>query len=67
MGIAGVEARRVVEGCLARGLLGHGAGHVVLRASRAANCSPPEAAVRLASGELWDNVERAFGHETSPS
>lgn len=60
MGVPSQEAAAVVEGCLTRGLLGHGAGHVVLRAARTAGCGPREAASRLASGELWGLVENLF-------
>jgi D-ornithine 4,5-aminomutase subunit alpha len=44
MGIDSITARGVVERVLAAGLLGRGAGHVVLRVSRKLGCSMPEAA-----------------------
>lgn len=64
LGVPSHEAKAVVEGCLARGLLGAGAGHVVMRAARAANCTPRAAASDLAAGRLWDTVERALSHGT---
>jgi D-ornithine 4,5-aminomutase subunit alpha len=57
LGVPSHEARAVVEGCLARGLLGHGAGHVVVRAARAAGLLPRTAASELAAGRLWETVE----------
>lgn len=60
MGVPSHDAKAVVDGCLVRGLLGHGAGHVVLRAARAGACGIPEAAQSLAQGRLWDEVEEAF-------
>ncbi len=62
LGVPSQDARAVVEGCLGRGLLGHGAGHVVLRAAEAGKCSPREAAAELAAGRLWDKVEGGFRH-----
>jgi len=63
MGVPSYHAATVVRECVGRGLLGHGAGHVVMRAARAAGCSARDAASMLASGHLWDEVERAFGRE----
>jgi D-ornithine 4,5-aminomutase subunit alpha len=60
MGVPSPEARAVVEGCLARGLLPHGAGHVVLRVARQTGLDPREAASRLASGDLWDTAQEVF-------
>lgn len=60
MGIPSHHAKQVVEGCLIRGLLGHGAGHVVLRAAKAGACGVRDAAERLANGGLWEEVEEAF-------
>jgi len=63
LGVPSPQARAVVEGCLARGLLGHGAGHAVLRAARLAGLDPRQAAAELAAGRLWETVERVFGHQ----
>jgi D-ornithine 4,5-aminomutase subunit alpha len=65
LGVPSPEAAAVVEGCLARGILGHGAGHVLLRTARAANLTPVEAAARLAAGELWEHAERTFADAAS--
>ncbi len=63
LGVPSHEARAVVEGSLARGLLGHGAGHVVMVAAGREGCSPREAAAGLAEGRLWDAVEGAFSRD----
>lgn len=63
LGVPSETAKAVVDGCLARGLLGHGAGHVVMRAARAENRTPTAAAAELAAGRLWETVERAFSHD----
>lgn len=36
MGFSSIEAKAIVNGCVARGLLGHGTGHAVLAAARVA-------------------------------
>jgi hypothetical protein len=51
----------VVGACGKRGLLGHGAGHVVLHCSTTWSCPAPEAARRLAAGEGWDMVAQKWG------
>jgi D-ornithine 4,5-aminomutase subunit alpha len=51
----------VVAGCEQRGLLGHGAGHVVLHCSTTWHVPVLEAARRLAAGDGWDLVERKWG------
>ena len=40
--------------CEKRGLLGHGAGHVVWHCATTWGCAAPEAARRLAAGEGWE-------------
>jgi len=60
----GVDSRTctvVVAECEKRGLLGHGAGHVVLHCAQAWGLNAPDAAARLASGVGWDAVEAKWG------
>lgn len=57
MGIDSLTCQAVVAGCETRGLLGHGAGHVVLVCMRAWDCDAPSAARRLAEGFGWDVAE----------
>ncbi|MDO8881186.1 MAG: D-ornithine 4,5-aminomutase subunit OraS [Coriobacteriia bacterium] len=61
MGIDSITCKAVVAECETRGLLGHGAGHVVLVAMRGWGIDAPVAAGRLASGEGWDTVEAHWG------
>jgi len=53
----------VVAECEKRGLLGHGAGHVVLVCMQALELGAPEAARRLADGDsaAWDVVDQKWG------
>jgi len=54
MGIDSRTCMAVVGECEKRGLLGHGAGHVLLVCMREWSCDAPTAAARLASGEGWE-------------
>jgi hypothetical protein len=56
MGIDTPTCVAIVAECEKRGLLGHGAGHVVLVCMQAWDVDPPAAARRLADGEGWDTV-----------
>ena len=61
MGIDSRTCNAVVAECEKRGLLGHGAGHVVLVCMQAWDCGALEAAERLAAGEGWDRAEERWG------
>ena len=61
MGIDSPACQAVVAGCETRGLLGHGAGHVVLVCMREWECDAPTAAARLAEGEGWEVAEAKWG------
>ena len=61
MGADSLTCNAVVAECEKRGLLGHGAGHVVLHCSQEWGCSAPEAAQRLAAGDGWETVEAKWG------
>ena len=60
MGISSLDTQKSVEGCMDRGLMGHGAGHVVYKLSKARNISIKEAGDLLAKGEGWDEVSAMF-------
>ena len=60
MGFSSLEAKAIVEGCVERSLLGHGAGHVVYKLAKAKGLSVREAGVELAAGKLWDDVVALF-------
>jgi D-ornithine 4,5-aminomutase subunit alpha len=61
MGVDSPTCMAVVGECEKRGLLGHGAGHVVLHCGTTWGCPAPEAARRLAVGEGWDVVAQKWG------
>ena len=61
MGIDSRTAMAVVGECEKRGLLGHGAGHVVLHCAGTWGAAAPAAAQRLAAGEGWETVEEKWG------
>jgi D-ornithine 4,5-aminomutase subunit alpha len=54
MGIASTDCKTIVEGCIERGLMGKGAGHLVYKLARAKNISIQEAAALLAAGKDWE-------------
>ncbi len=57
MGVDSPSCQSIVAECEKRGLLGHGAGHVVLVCMQAWDCDAVEAASRLARGEGWEIAE----------
>ena len=63
MGIDSPACVAVVAECESRGLLGHGAGHVVLVVMQALGIEAPEAARKLADGDAdaWAVVEAKWG------
>jgi D-ornithine 4,5-aminomutase subunit alpha len=61
MGVDSLTCQAVVAECETRGLLGHGAGHVVWLCMRAWGCEAPEAARRLAASDGWDIAEAKWG------
>lgn len=60
MGISSLETQKIVEGCMDRGLMGHGTGHVVYKLSKAKGISIPEAGTMLAEGKGWDEAVELF-------
>lgn len=60
MGFSSLEAKAIVERCQELGLLGKGAGHVVLRAAEASGLTVREAGLELVQGNLWPQVEASF-------
>lgn len=61
MGIDSPTSQAVVAECETRGLLGHGAGHVVLVCMKAWGVDAAEAARRLAEGDGWDVPAAKWG------
>lgn len=60
MGVSSLDAKPIVEGCIDRGLLGKGAGHVVYKLAKARNISIKEAAATLVDGSGWDEAAALF-------
>ena len=60
MGFSSIEVKPIVDGALQRSLLGHGAGNIVYRLSKAKNMGIREAGLALAQGNLWDEAEALF-------
>jgi D-ornithine 4,5-aminomutase subunit alpha len=60
MGISSLEAKPIVEGCMDRGLLGKGAGHVVYKLAKEKNISIKETGSMLAEGKGWDEAVALF-------
>jgi D-ornithine 4,5-aminomutase subunit alpha len=56
MGLDSQTCLAVVSECAARGLLGHGAGHVVWHCAETWDCPVTDAARRLAAGEGWEDL-----------
>lgn len=63
MGVSSLDTQKIVEGCMDRGLMGHGAGHVVYKISKDKNISIREASEKLAAGEYWDDAVALFRKE----
>ena len=60
MGLSSLEAKAVVDGCVERSLLGHGAGNVVYKLAKAKGLGIREAGMELADGKLWDDAVALF-------
>lgn len=60
MGFSSIEAKTIVDGVIDRGLMGKGAGHVVYRLAKDYNMEIREAGLKLADGEMWDEVLTIF-------
>ena len=61
MGVDSRTAMAVVTECDTRGLLAHGAGHVVLKCMHLWGTDAPTAAEHLAAGTGWDDVASFWG------
>lgn len=60
MGISSLDTQKIVEGCMDRGLMSHGAGHVVYKLSKAKGMPIRETGEKLAKGEYWDEAVALF-------
>ena len=60
MGFSSLEGKAIVEGCMDRGLLGKGAGQVVLKVARDENMDIRDTGLAMAAGKYWDKAETLF-------
>ncbi len=60
MGISSLDTQKIVQGCMDNGLMGHGAGHVVYKISKAKDISIKEAGSALAEGNFWEDAVALF-------
>ncbi len=56
MGFSSIEAKELVEKMQRRGLLGHGAGHLVLALAQRKGISLHEAGAVLLAGRHWESL-----------
>jgi D-ornithine 4,5-aminomutase subunit alpha len=56
MGFSGAEAKELVAGLHARGLLGHGAGRLLVECARRRGVPVREAGLALLSGDGWEEL-----------
>lgn len=56
MGFSSLETQGIVSKIMERGLLGHGAGHIVLKLAQSKRISVREAGLGLLHDEYWEEV-----------
>ncbi len=56
MGLSSIEAKGLVDGLAERGLLGHGAGRLLLDLTAAKGITVREAAQALLAGRYWEDL-----------
>jgi len=60
MGFSSLEVKSIVDGAIERGLLGHGAGHIVYKLAKEKNIEIREAGLALSEGKYWDEAYALF-------
>ena len=65
MGFSSLESTAIVKQVLDHGLIGKGAGHIVYKVAAAKNITIREAGLKLADGELWDQVDWQKGGKSN--
>ncbi len=63
MGFSSLESTAIVQQVLDHGLIGKGAGHIVLKAAKAKSIEIREAGLQLAEGQLWDEIDKLFSKD----
>lgn len=66
MGFSSLESKAIVEKVSELGLLGKGAGHVVLKTAKALGLEYREAGRAMAAGQHWEVVEEIFPRRARP-
>ena len=61
MGFSSLEAKAIVDGCMERGLLGHGAGNVVYRYAKQTGLPIRDAGLALITPAKMDEAASLFG------
>ncbi len=61
MGFSSLEAKAIVDGCMERGLLGHGAGNVIYRYAKQNNLPIRDAGLALLNPAKLDEAAKLFG------
>lgn len=57
MGFTSAEAKQLVDGMQEQGLLGHGAGHLLLQLAKRNNLTVREAGEALLNGDCWRELK----------
>lgn len=60
MGISSLDTKPIVQGCMDRGLMPKGAGHVLYKLANSKSISIKEAGTLLAEGKCWDEAVALF-------
>ena len=60
MGFSSLEAKHIVDGCMERSLIAHGAGNVVYRLAKAKNMDVRAAGLALCEDRLWEEAAAQF-------
>ena len=60
MGISSLDCKPIVDGCMDKGLMGHGTGNVLYKLAKLKNISVQEAGKMLAEGKCWDEAAAQF-------
>ena len=63
MGFSSVETRQLVDQMHSHGLLGHGAGRLVLRLAKAKGVTLRDAGRALLQGEYWQELENIISRD----
>lgn len=63
MGFSSIEAKAIVDNCMAHNLLGHGAGNVVYKLANKKGEEIRQTGLLLSEGKCWEEAEKLFRPE----